>query len=131
MKSDRKEKGYSREELYNLIRKNDYVVTTEIRDGSDNAAIYGHSITCVSDYTKKGRDEMMKNSSEGVSTYGKVRAKELIHDISEELRERLLKERIDSGDIFDIVYLSLIPKENTFESKGKRVINNIVVSVTT
>lgn len=125
---DDSDQGYTLEHLYRLVGRYDYVVTITLRPNSEAENKYGSELTIVLIYDQKKREEMEGRFQKNLDgTYGVVKAKYLLLDISEEKMALLETLGIESKDIIDILYCSFTEKENTFFSKDTRNINTPII----
>lgn len=124
----KKIKGYTKEELYNLVGKYDYTTNITLRSNSESAMLYGKYLTVIFIYTQKEREEYEKKSqdSENKGVYGVVKLKKLLFDFNDYTTDLKIIE-INSKDIIDISYFPYTESCNMFNCKDKRKINTIKV----
>ena len=117
---------YTIEKIYKIVGRFDYVATLTLKKDSEAFKKYGDTITVQFMYDQFEREKLDKLiEQEESSTNGKVKAKELIFQLSDEENEQLQKEGINSQDITDIMYFAN-PK-NTFHDKEKRKIQKNII----
>lgn len=119
-------KGYTKEELYNLVGKYDYTSNITLRPKSESAMLYGQHLTVVFIYTQKEREEYERKKQKNESDYGMVKARNLLFDLDIQTMNYKIIE-INSNDIIDISYFPYTESCNTFNCKDKRKINTVKV----
>ena len=119
--------GFSLEKLYEAAGREDRIVTISLRLSSLSGDIWGDSITCRLIYTERDRLHLQENINNGVSTYGKVRAKYLLNEFSSEQIEKLESEGFDSQDVTEILVAPQLAPSNMYGVKEKRKINTIEI----
>lgn len=118
---------YSIEKIYKLVGKDDCVANLTLKKGSEAFNKYGDMLTVQFVYTQSEREELDKRiQNEDSSTHGRVRAKDLLSQLSEADNKNLLENGIESQDIVDIFFLHNIHK-NTFHNTEKKVLNKHVI----
>jgi len=123
--------NYTIEEIYLLVGKDDLTAGLTFKYDSDAFKKYGSFITVVFLYTQNEREEMDKLVlNEPFLNHGRIRAKYLNSELSEDKVELLLNEGIYSEGIAEILYYPA-PKTNTFHSSEKRTLNKLEIPMTT
>lgn len=119
--------GFSLEKLYELAGKEDRVLTITLRHESPSEQIWGNSITCCIIYTERERLHLLENLKNDVSTFGKVRAKYLLSEFTNEQIDRLKSEGFDSQDAIEILIAPQLTPSNVYGSEEKRELNTIEI----
>ena len=119
--------GFSLEKLYELAGKEDRVLTITLRHESPSEQIWGNSITCCLIYTERERLHLLENLKNDVSTFGKVRAKYLLSEFTNEQIDRLKSEGFDSQDAIEILIAPQLTPSNVYGSEEKRELNTIEI----
>lgn len=115
MKLYKSAEGFTNEQLYEYAGEKDCVVTLKLKPGSPSALVYGEDLTVVFVYQLKERNKLSvdKTALNDVST---VKAKELLHNINEELQEKLMTDGLEVKDIIEILVAPATDEANTFGS---------------
>ena len=117
---------YTIEKIYKIVGRFDYVATLTLKKNSEAFKKYGDTLTVQFMYDQFEREKLDKLiEQDESSTNGKVKAKEIIFQLSDEENKQLQKEGINSQDITDIMYFAS-PK-NTFHDKEKRKIQKHII----
>lgn len=122
MKRYRSQEGFSQGQLYEYAGSLDNVTTITFRPGSESQDVYGESLTVVFVYTQKERLALEADKS-ALNDIPKVKAKELLSEISEVLRDQLVKEGLLVKDIVEMIVMPRRDIQNTFASEELRTPN--------
>lgn len=123
--------GWSTEEFYANIGRDDKVAVIDFREGTECFKEYGPSITIVAVYKANEREahEVRFQSRKAESTYGKVKVKFLTGAIlTNEQKENLLNIGINTGDILKV--LSGWSAQNLYHQAKKRSITVHEIPIT-
>ena len=117
-------------DIYELAGKNDNVATLQFRKGSESSQLYGENLTVCFEYTLKERQALVvdKNS---LNDELYVKAKDLLCELGEDERNRLVTKGILLEDIVEMVVSPNINEHNTFTSNDKRDIKTLNVEMST
>lgn len=125
-----KKMGYTREQIYLLVGKLDKVTTLEFYKNSEAYQIFGNSLTVVFMYEQAEREELDKIiQSNQTFSHGRIKARELLFELSSEKKELLLKMGINSEDIADLYFSKSFSRPNTFHSSDKRNLNKEIIEI--
>ena len=122
MKRYRSQEGFSQDQLYEYAGSLDNVTTITFRPGSESQDVYGKSLTVVFVYTQKERLALEADKS-ALNDIPKVKVKELLSEISEVLRDQLVKEGLLVKDIVEMIVMPRRDIQNTFASEELRTPN--------
>lgn len=111
--------GFTPEQIYSFAGANDYVSTLTLKEGSESAVKYGRELTVLFEYTIKERTSLEKDNA-AYDNGWKVRAKELLNQISKESQELLIEEGLYTKDIVEMLVAPFTKPNNTFASKELR-----------
>ena len=117
---------YTVERIYELVGKNDYVANITFRKDSNGYQKYGDMITIQLIYTQFEREKLDERVKQGAPyVHGKIKAKDLIYQLTEEQNKELQHEGINTHDIIDIMYLP--STQNTFHKQEKKTLNKHII----
>ena len=118
---------YTLEEIYALVGKDDKTALVTFKVDSEAYYNYGSYTVVVFVYTQYQREEMDKKlQNKPYSSHGRVKAKYINIELSQEKIELLLTDGINSFDIARIEYFNW-PEKNTFHSKEIRTIQKTII----
>lgn len=123
--------NYTIEEIYCLVGKDDKTAGLTFKYESESFNKYGSFITVLFIYNQYERPEMDKLiQNEKFCNNGRIKAKYLGADLSEDKINSLLNDGVLNTDILEILTLKDTPK-NTFHSTDKRELNKINLKIQT
>ena len=121
------DEGFSLEMLYDAAGKEDRVLTITLRPESSSEQIWGNTITCCLIYTERERLFLLENIKKGISTFGKVKAKYLLSEFTQEQIEKLKIEGFDSQDVIKILIAPQLTPSNVYGREEKRELRTIEI----
>ena len=121
--------GFSIERLYEIAGKEDRVVTVSFREGSVSEQTWGSSLTCCFLYTERERINLSKSIGLWGNNYGKVRAKYLLHGVSNDIVEKLKTEGFSSEDVVEVLVAKQFHPDNVYNADKQRTLNQIEVQI--
>lgn len=119
MKLYKSSSGFTPGQIYSLAGANDYVTTLTLKEGSESAGKFGSELTVLFEYNIKERNSLEKDNT-AFDHGGKVRAKDLLNNISKESQELLRNEGLYTKDIIEMVVAPITKPNNTFASPDLR-----------
>lgn len=119
MRSYKSSSGFTPGQIYSYAGAYDYVTTLTLKEGSEPARKYGSELTVLFEYTLKERTSLEKDNA-ACDNGGKVRAKELLNNISKESQDLLKKEGLFTKDIVEMLVAPFTKPNNTFASEDLR-----------
>ena len=123
-----KQDGFEQSDIYELAGKNDNVVNLLLRKDSESSQLYGEDLTVCFVYTLKER-QALENDKNSLNEEHYVKANDLLCELGEDERNRLVTKGILLEDIVELLVSPNINKHNIFTSKDKRDINTLNVEM--
>lgn len=115
MKLYKSAEGFTNEKLYEYAGVKDCVVTLKLKPGSPSALVYGEDLTVVFVYQLKERNKLSVDKA-ALNSVSTIKAKELLHNIDEELQQKLKTDGLEVKDIVEILVTPATDEANTFGS---------------
>lgn len=125
-----KQDGFEQSDIYELAGKNDNVVNLLLRKDSESSQLYGEDLTVCFVYTLKER-QALENDKNSLNEEHYVKANDLLCELGEDERNRLVTKGILLEDIVELLVSPNINKHNIFTSKDKRDIRTLNVEMST
>jgi hypothetical protein len=116
---------YTIEEIYSLAGKDDKTSGISFKIDSEAYKLFGNHIVVEFVYNQKEREELdRKIKKTPFSLTGYIKARYLGDELTQDKKDKLLKEGFLSSDIANLSYYK-IPSQNTFHSSEKRTIKKL------
>ena len=122
--------GFKQSDIYEIAGKNDNVANLLFRKNSESSQLYGEKLTVCFEYTLKERQALEGNKN-SLNDELYVKAKDLLCELGEDERNRLVTKGILLEDIVEMVVSPNINEHNTFTSNDKRDIKTLNVEMST